>query len=201
MVRRHLILDSGCGKYERAEDRTRRGSERDMLTIGTLAPAFDLPGAGKGEVGRYRLKAHKGEWVILFFYPADFSFICPTEVTGFQKFNSEFAATGCGVLGVSVDPPETHLAWAKELGGIDYPLLSDREKGVCRAYGVLDEREGRALRATFIIDPDGMIQYALVSHKNVGRSVEETLRVLKALQTGRHCPAGWRPGEPTLEGA
>ena len=172
-----------------------------MLTIGTIAPACDLPGAGKGKVGRYRLKDHMGQWVILFFYPADFSFICPTEVTGFQKCHPEFAATGCRVLGVSVDPPETHLAWAKELGGIDYPLLSDLEKAICRAYGVLDEREGRALRATFIIDPDGIIQYALVSHRNVGRSVEETLRVLKALQTRRHCPAGWRPGEPTLQGA
>jgi alkyl hydroperoxide reductase subunit AhpC len=172
-----------------------------MLTIGTIAPAFDLPGAHRGAIGRHRLKDHKGEWLILFFYPADFSFICPTEVTGFQKLHSEFAAHGCSVLGVSVDPSETHLAWAKELGGIDYPLLSDQDKSVCRAYGVLDEREGRALRATFIIDPDGVIQYALVSHRNVGRSVEETLRVLKALQTGRHCPAGWKPGEPTLENA
>lgn len=171
-----------------------------MLTVGIAAPDLDLIGAGKGMVGRYRLKDYTGGWVVLFFYPADFSFICPTEVTGFQRLYAKFSATGCEVFGVSVDPPETHLAWAKELGGIDYPLLSDQDKAVCRAYGALDEREGRALRATFVIDPDGVIQYALVSHKNVGRSVEETFRVLKALQTGRHCPTGWRPGEPTLEG-
>ena len=200
-MRRHLILDSEWYRYERAKDRTRRDKGRKMLTIETLAPAFDLPGAHRGATGRHRLKDHKGEWLILFFYPADFSFICPTEVTGFQKLCPELAAQGCSVLGVSVDPPETHLAWAKELGGIDYPLLSDQGKSVSRDYGVLDEREGRALRATFIIDPEGVIQYALVSHKNVGRSVEEMLLVLKALQTGRHCPAGWKPGEPTLEGA
>jgi alkyl hydroperoxide reductase subunit AhpC len=171
-----------------------------MLTIGTTAPGLDLTGACKGEVRRYRLNDYSGRWVVLFFYPADFSFICPTEVTGFQKLYPDFRATGCEVLGVSVDSPDTHLAWTKELGGIDYPLLSDEEKTACGAYGALDEREGRALRATFVIDPDGVIQYALASHRNVGRSVEETLRVLKALQTGRHCPAGWRPGEPTAQG-
>lgn len=170
-----------------------------MITIGMTAPAFDLVGVSKGRVGRFRLKDYNRGWVVLFFYPADFSFICPTEVSGFQKFYPEFRATGCEVFGMSVDPPETHLAWAKELGGIDYPLLSDQDREVCRSYEVLDEREGRALRATFVIDPNGVVQYALVSHRNVGRSVEETLRVLKALQTGRHCPAGWRPGEPTLE--
>lgn len=169
-----------------------------MLTIATLAPAFDLPGVCKGKTGRYRLQAYKRGWLIVFFYPADFSFICPTEVIGFQKSYAAFAASACEVLGVSVDPLATHRAWAEELGGIDYPLLSDQDKTVCRAYGILDAREGRALRATFVIDPDAVIQYALVSHRNVGRSVDETLRVLKALQTGRACPEGWRPGEPTL---
>jgi alkyl hydroperoxide reductase subunit AhpC len=104
------------------------------------------------------------------------------------------------VLGVSVDPPETHLAWARELGGIDYPLLSDTERAACRAYDVLDPQDQRALRASFIIDPGGVIEYALVSHRNVGRSVEETLRVLRALHGGRACPADWQPGEPTEKG-
>src|SRR6266571_7017432 len=171
-----------------------------MLTVGAGAPDFDLPGVRHDRLGSYRLKDFRGGWLALFFYPADFSFICPTEVTGFHKLCPEFAGTGCGILGVSIDPPETHLRWVRELGGIDYPLLSDTELSVCRAYGVLDPTDGRALRASFIIDPEGMIQYALVSHRNVGRSVEETLRVLKALQTGRHCPTGWRPGGPTVEG-
>lgn len=171
-----------------------------MLTIGMAAPELDLTGVCKGKVGRYRLQDYRGRWVVLFFYPADFSFICPTEVTGFQKLHADSRACGCEVFGVSVDPPDTHMAWANELGGIDYPLLSDQDKAVCGAYGALDEREGRALRATFVIDPDGVIQYSLASHRNVGRSIEETLRVLKALQTGRHCPAGWKPGEATLQG-
>lgn len=136
-----------------------------MLIIGTAAPAFDLPGMCKGNVGRYRLKDYTQGWLIVFFYPADFSFICPTEVTGFQKSYSVFASSGCEVLGVSVDPLETHRAWAEEWGGIDYPLLSDQDRGMCRAYGVLDEREGRALRATFVIGFDAVIQYALVSHR------------------------------------
>lgn len=171
-----------------------------MLTIGTSAPAFDLPGVCKGKVRQYRLNDYRHGWVIVFFYPADFSFICPTELTGFQRLHAECVGCGCEVLGVSIDPLGSHQAWAEELGGIDYPLLSDQERVVCRAYGVLDEREGRALRATFVIDPDAVIQYTLVSHRNVGRSVEETLRVLKALQTGRYCPEGWKPGEPTLPG-
>lgn len=171
-----------------------------MLTIGSPAPPFELTGVHRGQVGRHRLADYRGRWVVLFFYPADFSFICPTEVTGFQGLLPEFGSCGCQVLGVSVDPPETHLAWARELGGIDYPLLCDTEKSVCRAYGVLDPTDERALRASFVVGPEGAIQYALVSHRNVGRSVEETLRVVKALQTGRHCPAGWRPGDPALEG-
>jgi alkyl hydroperoxide reductase subunit AhpC len=171
-----------------------------MLSIGATAAPFDLVGVRKGQTQPYRLTDFRARWLVLFFYPADFSFVCPTEVTGFQKLLPEFGASGCEVLGVSVDPPETHLAWARELGGIDYPLLSDTERAACRAYDVLDPQDQRALRASFIIGPDGVIEYALVSHRNVGRSVEETLRVLRALHGGRACPADWRPGEPTEKG-
>jgi peroxiredoxin (alkyl hydroperoxide reductase subunit C) len=168
-----------------------------MLSIGAKAANFDLIGVCKGETSRYRLSDHRARWLVLFFYPADFSFICPTEVTGFQRLLPQFAACGCGVLGASVDSPETHLSWAKELGGIDYPLLSDTERLASRAYDVLDPQDQRALRASFVIDPGGVIEYALVSHRNVGRNVEETLRVVRALQTGRSCPADWRPGDLT----
>lgn len=171
-----------------------------MLSIGATAAPFDLIGVRKGQTQPYRLADFRARWLVLFFYPADFSFVCPTEVTGFQKLLPEFGASGCEVLGVSVDPPETHLAWARELGGIDYPLLSDTERAACRAYDVLDPQDQRALRASFIIDPGGVIEYALVSHRNVGRSVEETLRVLRALHGGRACPADWQPGEPTEKG-
>jgi alkyl hydroperoxide reductase subunit AhpC len=168
-----------------------------MLQIGAKAPDFALKGVLAGTVSDYSLGRFKGKWIVLFFYPADFTFICPTEVTGFSKMAPEFRAEQAEVIGVSVDPPESHIKWARELGGVDYPLLSDVDRRVSRAYGVLDEAENVSLRATFIINPTGEIVYAVVSHANVGRSVEETLRVLKALRTERLCPSDWKPGAPT----
>jgi len=170
-----------------------------VLVIGDKAIDFSLPGVQGGRTGRFALRDYRGKWVVLFFYPADFSFVCPTEVTGFQRRLEDFRSSGCEVLGISVDSLESHVAWAEELGCVDYPLLSDEERVVCRAYGVLDEAEGRARRATFIIDPRGIVEYCVLSHKNVGRSIEETLRVLKALQTGRQCPADWQPGAEAPE--
>ena len=134
---------------------------------------------------------------MLFFYPADFTFICPTEVTGFSKMAKEFSSENAAILGASVDSIDSHRAWAEELGGLEYPLLSDEDKTLSRAYGVLNEKEGVSLRATFIINPTGVISYQVASHVNVGRSVEETLRVVKALRTERLCPSDWKPGEPT----
>jgi alkyl hydroperoxide reductase subunit AhpC len=168
-----------------------------MLQIGEKAPDFILKGVLAGTIADYSLHWLKGKWVVLFFYPADFTFICPTEVTGFGKMAAQFHAEKAEVLGVSVDPPESHIRWAEELGGVNCPLLSDVERKVSRAYGVLDETENVSLRATFIINPAGQIVYVVVSHTNVGRSVEETLRVLKALRTERLCPSDWNPGEPT----
>jgi alkyl hydroperoxide reductase subunit AhpC len=170
-----------------------------MLRVGDRAPDFVLPGIVQGKVSDYSVKNYKGKWLVLFFYPADFTFICPTEVTGFSRMVKEFAAENAAILGVSVDSIDSHRSWADELGGIHYPLLSDEEKNVSRAYGVLDDKEGVALRATFLINPDSEVAYAVMSHANVGRSVEETLRVLKALRTERLCPSDWKPGEPTGE--
>jgi peroxiredoxin (alkyl hydroperoxide reductase subunit C) len=135
--------------------------------------------------------------LVLFFYPADFTFICPTEVTGFNKMAKEFSSENAAILGASVDSIDSHRAWAEELGGLEYPLLSDEDKTLSRAYGVLNEKEGVSLRATFIINPAGVISYQVASHVNVGRSVEETLRVVKALRTERLCPSDWKPDEPT----
>jgi alkyl hydroperoxide reductase subunit AhpC len=168
-----------------------------MLRIGEKAPDFILKGVSAGKVSDYSLREFKGKWVVLFFYPADFTFICPTEVTGFSKMAASFRAEQAEVIGVSVDPPDSHVKWAQELGGVDYALLSDVERRVSRLYGVLDEVENVSLRATFIINPAGQVVYAVVSHTNVGRSVEETLRVLKALRTERLCPSDWQPGAPT----
>jgi alkyl hydroperoxide reductase subunit AhpC len=170
-----------------------------MLRVGDRAPDFTLRGVFQGKISDYSLKDYDGKWLVLFFYPADFTFICPTEVSGFSKMVKEFAAEKAEILGVSVDSVSSHQSWAEELGGINYPLLSDEEKKVSRSYGVLDEKEGVALRATFLINPSGEVSYVVISHVNVGRSVEETLRVLKALRTERLCPSDWKPGEATGE--
>ncbi len=170
-----------------------------MISIGTKAPDFTLKGVHRGRVADYSLKDYQGGWLVLFFYPADFTFICPTEVTGFSKMAAEFRAERAEIVGVSVDSVDTHRAWVDELGGVDYPLLSDAGKDISRAYGILQEKEGVSLRATFIINPAGEVSYAVVSHMNVGRSVEETLRVLKALRTEKLCPSDWKPGQKTGE--
>ena len=168
-----------------------------MIRIGDKAPDFVLKGVFHGSLSDYSMRNFRGKWLVLFFYPADFTFICPTEVSGFSQWSEEFRSEAAEILGVSVDTVESHRQWAEELSGVNYPLLSDETKGVSRAYGALDEREGVCVRATFIINPAGDICYWVVSHTNVGRSVEETLRVLKALRTERLCPSDWKPGEPT----
>ena len=168
-----------------------------MLRIGEKAPELNIAGIAQGKVSDYSMHSFSGKWLVLFFYPADFTFICPTEVTGFSQMAREFRAESAEILGVSVDSIDIHRKWIDELGGIDYPLLSDAAKSASRAYEVLDEIEGVSHRGTFIIAPTGEISYIVVSHTNVGRSVEETLRVLKALRSERLCPAGWKPGEAT----
>jgi alkyl hydroperoxide reductase subunit AhpC len=168
-----------------------------MLQIGEKAPEFTLKGVLAGNIRDYSLQSLQGRWLVLFFYPADFTFICPTEVTGFGKMAGAFRAEQAEVMGVSVDSPESHLKWVEELGGVDCVLLSDVERRVSRDYGVLDETENVSMRATFIINPAGRVVYVVVSHANVGRSVEETLRVLRALRTERLCPSDWKPGMPT----
>jgi peroxiredoxin (alkyl hydroperoxide reductase subunit C) len=171
-----------------------------MLKPGDAAPYFDLPCALDDKLSRLSLASITSDLVVLFFYPRDFSFICPTEVIGFHKARAAFAAESTTVVGVSVDDAETHRRWARELGGLAYPLLADEGGKVARAFGVLDEAENVALRATFIIDRKRIILYAVASPVNVGRSVGETLRVVRALRSGKLCPADWEPGadvEPT----
>jgi alkyl hydroperoxide reductase subunit AhpC len=170
-----------------------------VLDLNAEAPPFSLDGVRDGRVERVALADFHGRWLVLFFYPADFTFVCPTEVVGFHRRLGEFADAGAAVAGVSIDDVESHRAWAEELGGIGFPLLADPSRDTCRAYGVLDEAEGRAFRATVIVSPAGRIAYQVVSPMNVGRSVEETLRVVRALATGRLCPADWKPGEATLD--
>jgi peroxiredoxin (alkyl hydroperoxide reductase subunit C) len=165
-----------------------------MLKPGDPAPPFDLPCAIDDRLSRLSLAGLRSEMVVLFFYPRDFSFICPTEVIGFHKSREAFDAEQTRIVGVSVDDAETHRRWARELGGIGYPLVADEGGRLAREFGILDERENVALRATFILDAERIIVYAVASPANVGRSVSETLRVVRALRSGRQCPADWEPG-------
>ncbi len=163
------------------------------------APHFKMEAVnGKGEFIHVDLKDYKGKWLVFFFYPLDFTFVCPTEITGFSKHLAQFEALNATVLGGSTDSVHSHKAWLKDLGELNYPLFSDTTHSVSRDYGVLLEDQGIALRGTFMIDPDGILRYALYHDLGVGRSVTETLRVLKALQTGELCPMEWGEGGKTL---
>jgi alkyl hydroperoxide reductase subunit AhpC len=169
-----------------------------MSMVTRSAPTFELEGVVHGEFMKVDLEGYRGRWAVLFFYPLDFTFVCPTEILEFSKRAQEFARVHAQVLAVSVDSKHAHLAWQKEIGGISYPMLSDITKRVSQQYGVLLPEEGVSLRGLFIIDPEGVIRYELVHDLSVGRSVSETLRVLQALQTGELCPVDWQPGEETL---
>lgn len=150
------------------------------------------------------LADYKGKWLVLFFYPLDFTFVCPTEILAFSDRIEDFEGVGAEVLGVSIDSKFSHRAWINTprdengIEGLKYPLAADITKLVARDYGVLIEDEGIALRGLFIIDPDGILQYEVVHALNIGRSVDETLRVLQALQAGGLCGANWRPGDELL---
>jgi peroxiredoxin (alkyl hydroperoxide reductase subunit C) len=166
------------------------------------APDFKaraVTGPGEADVRDESLARHAGRWLVLFFYPRDFTAVCPTEVVELSRRAREFAELGADLLGASVDDVDTHRRWiAERLGPIAYPLLADPSREVARAWGALLEREGVAARATFIVDPQGIVQYAVFHNLAVGRSPSETLRVLEALRTGRPAPAEWRRGDPTL---
>lgn len=168
-----------------------------MLKPGDPAPTFDLPCAIDGRIARSSLAKVSSELVLIFFYPRDFSFICPTEVTGFNRALNDFIAEQTFVLGASVDDVDSHLRWANELGGIKFPLLADTDGSLARSYGVFDEREKAALRATFILDRKRTVVFSSSCPFNVGRSVSETLRIARALRTGQLCPADWTPGADT----
>ncbi|MGQ0504289.1 MAG: peroxiredoxin [Myxococcaceae bacterium] len=171
-----------------------------MLMVGHKAPEFSLEAVvGNGDFKKVSLADYRGKWVVLFFYPLDFTFVCPTEIQEFSKREAEFKKLNAIVLGCSVDSAHSHKAWINgTLGQLTYPLLSDLNREVARKYGALIEDAGHTTRATFMIDPDGVMQYALYHNTNVGRSVGETLRVLDALQTGERCPVEWKKGEKTL---
>ncbi|MCS1351967.1 peroxiredoxin [Mechercharimyces sp. CAU 1602] len=174
--------------------------------VGLPAPTFDMPSTKNLETldENVKLSDYEGKWVILFFYPMDFTFVCPTEITALSDRYEEFQDLDTEIIGVSTDTVFTHRAWintprdSNGLGEVKYPLAADHNHKVSREYGVLIEEEGIAQRGLFIIDPEGVLRYQVVTDDNVGRSVDETLRVLLALQSGGLCPSDWKPGDKHL---
>jgi peroxiredoxin (alkyl hydroperoxide reductase subunit C) len=179
-----------------------------ILKVGAPAPDFKTQAYEAGKFREVSLKEFQGKWVCLFFYPLDFTFVCPTEITAFSDRADEFKKLGAEILGCSVDSKFSHLAWSnlsrKEggLGEINYPLLADITESIARSYGVL-VNESVALRGLFLINPKGKVAYSVVHDLDVGRSVDETLRVIAAFQqvekTGEVCPANWNAGKKTMK--
>ena len=177
------------------------GSVSNGLRLGKPAPSFMNVTAyhkGKPDFIKLSLREYRGKWVVLFFYPRDFTFICPTEIKGFAAHRADFEAMGAEVIAASTDSEWSHKNWfERDLPDVDYPVLADTTLEISRAYGVLND-DGSAARGLFIIDPEGIVKYIVISAGSVGRSVKETLRVLKAIQSGDLCPVEWEAGEKTL---
>lgn len=179
-----------------------------LASVGQPAPLFAAPVYDPVDPARFGQPVYshdyRGRWLVFFWYPSDFTHVCPTEITALSDRLDEFHDAECDVLGASTDSIYSHRAWAgvsredNGIAGVRFPLLSDRTHTIARDYGVLVEAEGVALRGLFIVDPDGLLQYAAIYNLSIGRSVDETLRVLLGLQTGGLCPSDWKPGQKTL---
>lgn len=179
-----------------------------MPLVQNEAPQFSADAVVDGDFKTINLSDYKGKWVYLFFYPLDFTFVCPTEIIAFSEAESRFSKLGAQILGCSVDSKFSHLRWAETarkeggLGGCNYPLISDLDKSIARQYDVLAPG-GVALRGSFIIDPEGIVRQATINDLPVGRSVDEALRLIEAFQfTDKHgevCPAGWTEGSDTIK--
>ncbi|EAW36714.1 MULTISPECIES: peroxiredoxin [Lyngbya] len=181
----------------------------ECIRVGLSAPEFTATAVIDQEFKTIKLSDYRGKYVVLFFYPLDFTFVCPTEITAFSDRAEEFTKLNTQILGVSVDSEFSHLAWIQSdrksggVGDLKYPLVSDIKKDISAAYNVLDPEAGIALRGLFIIDKEGVIQHATINNLAFGRNVDETLRTLQAIQyvqanPDEVCPAGWKPGEKTM---
>ncbi len=173
----------------------------ETATVGQPAPDFETKAYHKGKFVDIKLSDYKGKWVVMFFYPLDFTFVCPTEIEGFAKHKAEFEKLDAVIIGGSTDSEHSHKAWFESdsrLKGVDFPIISDKTHEVTEKYGAYVEEKGFALRATYIIDPEGILQHMSMNNTSVGRNVEETLRTLQAFQTGELCPVEWKPGQKTL---
>lgn len=182
-----------------------------MLGVGDKFPAFSVKAVTDLPLKDINIdnvfvevsnETYKDKWLVVFFYPKDFTFVCPTEIAEFGKLNADFADRDTQVLGCSTDSEFVHWAWRRhqeELKDLPFPLLSDIKREICASLGILDKDEGVAQRATYIVDPDGIIRFTMVTDLNVGRNVKEVLRVLDALQTDELCPCNWKKGEETID--
>ena len=176
-----------------------------MLTVGDKLPAFNVTGVVSLEKGKefkeINQDSYKGKWLVLFSWPKDFTFICPTEIAEFGKRDKDFQDRNAQVLGVSTDSEYVHHAWRThhpDLKGLPFPMLADIKRELSAGLGILHKDAGVALRATFIVDPQGIIRHVSVNDLSVGRNVGETLRTLDAFQTDELCPCNWQKGEETL---
>ena len=176
-----------------------------MLTIGQKFPSFNLTGVvssdPKTAFETLNNETYKGKWLVLFAWPKDFTFVCPTEIAAFGKLNRDFADRDAQVLGLSTDSDFVHLAWRqshKDLNDLPFPMLSDIKRELSTALGILNEEAGVCNRATFIVDPTGTIRFVSVNDLKVGRNVDEVMRTLDALQTDELCQCNWTKGEDTL---
>lgn len=178
-----------------------------MIGIGEKAPDAVLKAFHKGDIVDIDLAKCRGKWLVLIFYPADFTFVCPTELEEAARMHEDFKREDALVMSVSTDTAFVHKAWhesSEELAAVDYPMLSDPTAKLCREFGTYMEDEGLSLRATFIIDPQGMVRSVEMNDNSIGRNMRETLRKLQAARfvsenKGKVCPASWVPGAKALD--
>lgn len=176
-----------------------------MIKVGSNFPDFNLKATVSNDIqDSFKVvtnKTYQGKWLVVFFWPKDFTFVCPTEIAEFGKLNGEFSVRDAQILGASIDSEFVHLAWRNQhpdLHDLPFPMLADIKRELTQALGILDEKEGVAQRATFIVDPEGITRFVMVTDLNVGRNPQEVLRVLDALQTGELCGCNWKKGEDTI---
>jgi alkyl hydroperoxide reductase subunit AhpC len=176
-----------------------------MITVGQKFPDFHLTGVVSNELNTafksVSLADYQNKWLVVFFWPKDFTFVCPTEIAEFGQLNTEFEERDAQIIGVSVDSEFVHLAWRQHkeaLSTLPFPMIADIKRELSSSLGILDPTEGVSQRATFIVDPQGVVRFVMVTDLNVGRNPKEVLRVLDALQTDELCPCNWTPGQDTI---
>lgn len=177
-----------------------------VAKIGQEAPDFEAEAFFSNEITKVKLSEYRGKWVVLLFYPADFTFVCPTELEEAARYNEQFKANDAQLFSISTDTAFVHKAWhdtSPAIGKVNYPMLADPTGAICQSYGTYIEEAGLSWRATFIIDPDGVLKAAEVHDNSIGRSAKEILRKVQAAKfvsenNGEVCPASWEPGDDTL---